>query len=437
MHNPQGHEGLFLAPHSQKLQNIEMHGSIPRKIWLLAACNAVVAAGYALSMPFLAVYLSVKRGVPMSVTGGFLAVSMAFTALGSAWGGEMADAFGRRKIMLFSLFTRSLVIAAMAGAMWLDLHFIWLVGLHILNGLSGALFGPASQSWVADQTPSEKRVEAFGVLRIGSNLGWALGPMLGGLLALKSYAAMFAVSAVVYFFTACALIRVIEETRPSAVERQASLVEMLRELRNARFARFCACLFLISAVMSQLVVGLSLYCVKYIGLLERQVGVLFSINGLMVVFLQYVMTRSLSRIRISSGIALGCCFYALGYGYIGFASSYAAIIAGVVVLTLGELAVSPGVHAIAANMAGPDRKGRYMGMAGVVQQSGSALGIFLGGTGMELITPHFRYGGWMIITVIALAAAIGFHGLAKILTDKEDGVRTNEPADEEQASALP
>lgn len=413
-----------------------MRRSLPRKIWILACCNALIAAGYSLSMPFLAVYLSVKRGVPMSVTGGFLAVSMAFTAFGSAWGGEMADVFGRRKVMLFSLFARSLAIFAMAGAMWLDLHFIWLVGAHILNGLVGALFGPASQSWVADQAAVEKRVEAFGILRIGSNLGWALGPMLGGWLALKSYAAMFAGSAVVYFVAACILIHVIEESHGSSGERQASLGEMLKEMRNPRFARFCLCVFLIAAVMSQLVVGLSLYCVKFAGLMERQVGVLFSINGFMVVFLQYLMTRSLSRFRISTGIALGCLLYAAGYCSIGFAGSYAAIIIGVVVLTLGELAVSPGMHAIAANMAGPGRKGRYLGMAGVVQQGGSSLGIFLGGTGMELITPHFRAGGWIIITVIALAAAIGFHGLSKILTDKEDGIRVNDPADEEQASAL-
>ena len=50
---------------------------------------------------------------------------------------------------------------------------------------------PAANAMVADLVPREKRIKAYALLRIAQNLGWAIGPMLGGFIAQRSYGAMF------------------------------------------------------------------------------------------------------------------------------------------------------------------------------------------------------------------------------------------------------
>ena len=71
--------------------------SLPPGFWILAAAEGLLTAGYAISFPFLAVYLSGERGMPMAWTGAFLALSMLVSSAAQFIGGEVSDAVGRRK----------------------------------------------------------------------------------------------------------------------------------------------------------------------------------------------------------------------------------------------------------------------------------------------------------------------------------------------------
>ncbi|MDD2773844.1 MAG: MFS transporter [Elusimicrobiales bacterium] len=396
----------------------------PYGIWLLTCSNTLMAAGWSLSMPFFAMYLSVERGVPMSLTGIFLALSMLFSSLGQGLGGELSDALGRRKVMIFSLAARGLMMFLMALAIYLRAHYMWLVAVHVLSGFTGMLFEPASQAWVADQTAPRQRLTQYGLLRIGRNLGWALGPMLGGFVAAKSYALMFLFSGVAFAVVTAIVTLFIRDCAVQKSSRRAGLSEMALELKNLRFARLCALGFMMSTVMSQLVVGLSLYCAKYLGYPQGSIGLLFTINGLVVVFLQYPANKLMLRVRLSQALAVGALFYAAGYFMVGFAGVYLWTAAGVFVLSLGEIIVSPGMQTVGSNIAPPHKKGRYLGMQGLAQQAGAAFGIFLGGTGMELIAPSWRMGPWLLITLIAVCSALGFYAMRKHLSAEEDGLHT-------------
>jgi len=394
----------------------------PYSIWLLSLCTALMAAGYALSLPFFAIYLSVERGLPMSLTGACLALSMLLSSLAQGIGGELSDVFGRRGVMLFSVAARSLTMFVMALAVYMNAHYIWLIAVHVLLGFTGALFDPASQAWVADRTSPRERLEQFGFLRIGINAGWALGPMLGGLLAAKSYSLMFLFSGLTYGLVSALVALFIHDCDSRRPARRASLAEMALELKDTRFARLCALGLMISAVMSQLVVGLSLYCAKYLGYPQSSVGLLFSINGFVVVFFQYFASKAMSRMRLSGAMAAGALLYAAGYLIVGFSSVFLWTAAGIFVLTLGEIAVSPGLQTMGSNIAPPHKKGRYLGMQGLAQSAGRSFGIFLGGAGMELLAPSWRQGPWALVALIALCAGGGFYAMRRHLTRQEDGL---------------
>ena len=409
--------------------------TLPPGFWILAAGEGLLSAGYAISFPFLAVYLSAHRGVPMAWVGFFLACSMLIGSFAQYIGGEISDAIGRRKVMVYSLALRTLQIAAIAWIIYIKAP-VWAVFVfHPLGLFVGSFFHPAARSWVADYTHPAGRMKAYGLLRMGSNAGWAIGPALGGLLAAGSYSLMFFATAAVFGICTAIVWLNIKDAPGAATGKfvAPSFSGAASTLKNRSFLRFCIFTFTMCAVMSQLVVSSSLYSKNYLGFTEREIGLLFSVNGLMVVGFQYLMTRALDGRRITFGLASGAVMYAVGYLCFGFAPSFFFAVAAIVVVTLGELAVSPGLQALGANMAPKAEKGRYLGVQGLFQQVGSSVGIFIGSNAIGRLSPHYQQAPWFIIASIAVISCLGFIALGRRLTPDQDGQRnpTLPPSPEE------
>lgn len=398
---------------------------LPPGFWILASAQGLMAAGYAISFPFLAIYLSSHRGMPMSWVGVFLAGSMLVASLAQFVGGEISDSVGRRKVMVFSLGLRALLIAVLAWAVYASLP-LWVIFLvHPVSIFIGSFFDPAARSWVADYTPPAGRMKAYGFLRMGINAGWAVGPALGGFLAAGSYSVMFFATAAVTAVCA-AIVAFSVRDLPGLAKGRLEAPKFsgaAAALSNRPFLRFCLIAFVMSAVVSQLVVATSLYSKSYLGLAEREIGLLFSINGLMVVSLQYLVTRMLEGRRITSGLAAGAVCYAAGYLAFGYSPTFFFAAAAMAVVTIGELMVAPGMQALGANFAPRSEKGRFLGVQGVFQQVGRSAGIFIGSNAIGLISPVFREGPWFIIAGLAVLASFGFLSLGRTMTKEQDGLR--------------
>ena len=400
----------------------------PAGFWLLVAAEGVMTAGYAISFPFLAIYLSAQRGVPMAWVGVFLSLSMLVASAAQFIGGEISDAIGRRKVMVFSLALRSVLIAVIAWIVYSGAGLWAIFVFHPMGMFIGSFFHPASRSWVADFVRPARRLKAYGFLRMGNNAGWALGPALGGFLAEGSYSLMFFVTAAVY--AVCTVIVAVSiKDAPGAASGKfipPRIGAAVVALKNGQFLRFCVFTFTICAVMSQLVVSSSLYSKKYLSFSEAQIGLLFSINGLMVVAFQYLMTRVLERRRITAGLAAGAVLYAAGYLGFGFSPAFWVAGLAIAVVTLGEMAVSPGLQALGANMAPRGEKGRYLGVQGVFQQMGSSAGILVGSNAIGSISPIFQQGPWFIVAFVAIVSSFGFLSLGRRLLPEQDGLHNAE-----------
>lgn len=403
--------------------------SLPPGFWTLAAGEGLLTAGYAISFPFLALYLSGQRGIPMAWVGAFLAGSMLVASLAQFIGGEVSDAVGRRKVMIWAMAARTLFIGVIAWAIYTSASLWWVFVFHPVGMFIGSFFHPAARSWVADFTPPAGRMKAYGFLRMANNAGWALGPALGGLLAEGSYALMFFVTAAVFALCTGIVALAVKDLPGLAKGRFVSpgLSGAAHALANRVFLRFCLFGFTMSAVMSQLVVSSSLYSKTYLGLTERQIGLLFSINGLMVVVFQYFVTRLLDGRRITRGLAAGALCYAAGYLAFGFAPSFFFAAAAIVVVTFGEIAVSPGMQALGANMAPRAEKGRYLGLQGLFQQVGNSTGILIGSNAIGFLSPFYQQAPWFIVAALAVVSCLGFLSLGRRLTAEQDGLRAAPP----------
>ncbi len=404
----------------------------PASFWFLIFTEGLMSAGYALSFPFLAVYLSSVKGLPVGQVGFFLSLSMLVASTSNIFGGELSDRLGRKKVMIFSLFFRSLLILCMAVVIKADLSPYIFFLLHPLGLFAGSFFNPSARAYVADITEPEKRMSAYSIMRIGTNAGWAAGPALGGFIASSSYAMMFFLTSMVYIVCLLIISVSVKEKSFNFIPRRDSLYSAfdLRVLkktftRDKNFAFFCFFTFLIASVMSQLVVPMSMYSKKYLLFEEKQIGFLFTLNGAMVVFLQYFVSKFFSKYPLTFGLACGSLFYGIGYFMFGFSVFYYMALFAMIIVTFGELMVSPGLQTLSANMATPANRGRYMGIHSMVQQIGNSFGILVGSNLIGILADFWRPSSWSFMLIISLYAAWGFTVLgARIREEKK-------PLDEE------
>ena len=404
-----------------------MHAVTRKGMWLVAVANGLLLFGYGLSLPFFTIYLISHRHLPPAMAGLVVALAGLSRCVSSAISGELADAFGRKNVMMWGLFSQILAMFSLGLCIELNAQAGWVLTCYFFTTFLGAFFRPAANAWVTDHTTPKQRVEAFGMIRIGLNTGWALGPAVGGFLVRYSYSAAFYLTALLYATTILYLGRLIKDTRALRTRRavrKPSFAAMLGSLADTRLARICLYVVMITAVNSQLVVGLSIHCKEYLQMPEYFIGWFFTINGLVVILLQGVASKWMAKRRLSNAMFWGCVLYAVGFGSVGFFSSFTLIAVGVFLAGVGELIVSPGEQTLVSNIASRETRGRYLGMLMVFYNMGSALGFFTAGLLGDYVAPYYLPGPWLIIAAVALLAGVGFWRMRYRLTDSEDGKQT-------------
>ncbi len=381
-----------------------------RDIWTMFTTNVVTSIGFSVSMPYLSLYLNNVMGIPMTAVGSILMVSLVIGATIGIYGGELSDRMGRKWVMVRSLFLRCLIFFMFGLAIYYRANILIIVVLMIMNACLGSFFMPASQAYVADLTSEERRISAYGLIRIGGNLGWALGPAIGGLLATLDYSYLFFVTGFCMFCASLFMLRFSRESlklEDRVGESKNTIRDIVSVVRDRKFLAFTLICLSIFIVWGQLVSPISVYSVNRVGITKAQLGILFSINGFLVVIFQYFITHLIPEKKELSALTIGCLAYALGYLFIGLANGFVMLMVAMVIITVGEMIVTPAGHSYASILADPKHRGRYLGFFNLSQSFGWAFGPLLGGILLDSI-PGRSIAIWSIISGLALVSTVGF-----------------------------
>jgi MFS family permease len=391
-----------------------------RDFWILSFGWFIAAMGFAISVPFLALYFSKELGLSNSEIGLFFVGIAVVRALSQAVGGEMSDRIGRYGLIIHSQTLRSVSFLLLGAAIGFHWGFWAITLLFGANAIFGSIFMPAVNALVSDMLPPEKRLNGYAIARSASNLGWAVGPAIGGFMATLSYASLFYISAVLSF--ASMIVFRLFFTPPEVAKstdrfRYADLLAVKDDRNLATHAGLTLILYL---VVAQLIAPFSLYSVKMTGLPEAQLGVLFTLNGLFVVLLQFPVTRLLSRFRFTTQLAAGAFLYFVGYGLVGFMGSFWQFAIAILIVTLGEVTMSPPGMTLTSRLAPTGRIGRYMGIRGFCETLGWSLGPMYGGFFLDVLG-HQPQLAWITISSLALVAAIGYYVFGRALPKHFNG----------------
>jgi MFS family permease len=380
----------------------------PREFWILFGGTLVNSAGSALIFPFFTLYMRQRFDIPMTTIGMLMAVMSGMGLVSGTLGGALSDHFGRKLLMVGGL-----TLAAMASfTMGLVDTAGAFIAVATFISLLFPLFGPASQAMIADLVEPGKRARAYGLIRVVANLGVAIGPAIGGFLAERSYFILFAGDAITSLIFAGIILFFIIETKPEVreEERAARGVGYGPLLRNTPFVLFCLVSVAVTAVYAQMNSTWPVFMKENYGILERQYGLMMSLNAAMVVLFQFPITEFTERHARTTMLALGAVLYAIGFGLVGFVSTAPLFALAIAIWTVGEMVHVPVSQAYAADIAPDDMRGRYMGVIGLTWGIGWGIGPFWAGLVMDRADPHYVWYGCL---VIGLAAAIAFMRLGR------------------------
>jgi MFS family permease len=382
----------------------------PTQIWLLFWGTLTGSAGMSLIWPYLTITIRERTDIPLTQITMLFALQSAAALLATTLLGPIMDRFGRKRPMLVGLLTSGLVLAGMSQAVTLT-HWAVLLALY---GMVNMMFRIGSYAMVADLVESDQRASVYALLRMGDNVGIVVGPTLGGVLASVSYTLSYLMAASTQFVLLFMVGAMIHETLAGREpESDTGVVQSSGGygvlLRDRAFMSVWGLYILVQVANSMVFMLLALYVKENYQIAESRFGLIVGVNAIMVVALQYGVTRRTMRYTALPVLALGALFYASGLGIFALSQGFGGFLLGMIVLTWGELLIVPTATAYSANLAPPHMRARYMGVFSLSFRIGAGIGPVIGGLLNDHIAPVATWYGGMISCLIAAA---GFAYLA-------------------------
>lgn len=355
------------------------------KLIALAIIRGLQSASYAISIPFLNIYLYNVRKVPMTIVGIIVGGASILGSILRAYAGRLSDLYPTERIMKAGLYLRAFGFLGFAVSIYLNAPLPLFFVFFLFNSAGISFFMSASDTFIAKNVAEESRPYAYSIIRVGGNLGFAIGPAIGGFISKYSYALTFFFSFLIQLLCLLMLVVTIKRVQEASVEN-GKKQPFTVILEDKDFLTFILGTFILSLLMGQLISTLSVFS-KSKGLNNVQIGYLFSINGFMVVFFQLLFVKIIEKMGYKRGIILGSLLYSIGYFSFSFARNFPAFAMGVTFLTMGEMLAMPLLTTIATIMAPEDKKGIYIGFLGFVEGIAWAVAPFIGGILIDLFLP--------------------------------------------------
>lgn len=370
---------------------------------------AIVAdtVGSGLFMPVTLLYFLRVTDLGLVQIGSALSLSALLTIPASFFVGTLVDTFGARRMMLVA---NVLQAAGMVGYLFAD-SFWAVAGWTVLLNVGRQAFWGSFGNVVTAITQPGERETWFGFLQALRNLGFALGGLLAGVVLqvdlTSLYRAVVLVNVLTFALAFWLLLAVPDHHRgaePGKSQRGGWAVV----LRDRGFLRLVVAQFTWCMGMMVLNFALPVYVVESLDLPGALVGVIFTLNTVMVGLGQGLVVRWMSgRVR-GRMVALANVLFVGGYavfvvaGLVPVWVGVAAMLLGAAVYTLGELVAGPVLNATAAEAAPDHLRGRYLGL---LQLSWGVTGA-LAPVAFTWFLTHGTFSLWWALGALAVAGAV-------------------------------
>ncbi|MEY3367868.1 MAG: hypothetical protein RI973_1023 [Bacteroidota bacterium] len=396
---------------------------LPHSVWLLSTVTLINRSG-TMVIPFLSIYLTTQKGFSLEDAGITLFLFGLGSLIGSFSGGYLTDKIGYFRVIFWSLLLGGFLFIATGYA-----EGTWGIWASVLAlSIIGESFRPATMTAIGVYSQPENRTRSFSLMRMAINLGWSVGPAVGGLLISGvGYRALFWVDGLTCIFAAIFFALVLkpkekqgEAGEAAAGQEKPAPVAVVSPYQDKPYLFFLLITTVSAIVFMQIISTLPVYFNREVHLTEAEIGALMALNGLLIVMLEmpviFVMESRLGKV---SSIGLGVLMYGVSYAILNLAPPGMLIAAvSMTVLSIGEIFNLPMANTYAMSRTTDANRGRYMGLFSMTW----SVAHILGPAASFKVAEHLGFNAlWYIVAGLSVAVYLGYWLLEKL--DRPPGVR--------------
>ncbi|AHF76500.1 MFS transporter [Sodalis praecaptivus] len=387
-----------------------MKGS-PPLIKALLLTSLILTVGRGLTLPFLAIFLSQQRGMTPGQTGLVLGMSLMLAIVLSLYGGYWVDRFNKQRLILCAMtsFAVSFFLLPFTASV------ILLIVLMGMINFAYSLFSLTLKATLAEWLPVSERIKAFSANYTLVNVGWAIGPPLSVAMASTHPLSPFLLAGILSLLATLLLGKAMpgfgpppansDDQRPPTERQTPNFRQTLTILRqDRRLIWFTLGGTLGSLVGSQFASCISQYLMVAFNpdFAYKVVGIILPVNATIVVTLQYLVSRHITRGALMKWLTVGSVFFLLGLAGIIFAQRMLPLwVLAVALFSLGEIIIIPVEYMFVDFIAPPHLKGSYYGMQNL-SSLGGAVNPLLTGLLLTYTPPVTIFGVMMLATLLSL-----------------------------------
>ena len=289
--------------------------------------------------------------------------------------GNLSDKYGRRPILLVSLFGFGLDYILMSWAPSIE----WLFVGRVIAGITGASFTTAS-AYIADISNDQNRAQNFGMIGAAFGMGFIIGPIIGGLLGSFGPRVPFIAAACLCFLNWLYGYFILPESldeahrRPLDWKRANPLGSLIHLRKYPDIGYLLVAMVLVYLGAHAVQSNWSFYTIERFGWGERMIGVSLGVVGLLVGIVQGGLTRFINpKLGNARSIYVGLILYAVGMLLFGLATAGWMMLIFLVPYCLGGIA-GPALQATITSQVDVREQGELQGALTSLMSATSIVG---------------------------------------------------------------
>jgi predicted MFS family arabinose efflux permease len=380
------------------------YGGLSRPAWILALVMFINRSG-AMVVPFLSVYLTEALHFTLKQVGLTLSIFGLGSMCGSFLGGWLTDRIGHFRVQFYSLILGGSLFFVL---LQLKSFYSFAAGLFVLSVVTECL-RPANSSSVTFYAKPENVTRAFSLNRMAINLGFSIGPALGGLLATLSYRWLFMADGFTCIMAGLCFYLYFNSRKGFQPKLKLGTAIAKASLSPYQdwlflfFAFLCTCFAL---VFFQFFTTLPLYYRQVYFLSEAQIGLLLGLNGLIVFLVEMVLVYLIGqRISFTRLIASGILLNGLSFVLLNLFFGQVVLFIAMVLLSMAEILAMPFMATITVNRSDESNRGAYMGLYSLSYSAAHILAPYLG---TSVVAAYGFNTLWWLAGIFSVLTAIGF-----------------------------
>ena len=384
---------------------INTYKGLSREAWMLSIVMLINRSG-SMVLPFLGVYMTDHLKFSLENTGIVLSFYGIGSVLGSWLGGFLTDKFGEYYIQSWSLFLSAPIFIIMPFFSSVDMMAL----LIFLQSAISDTFRPANSVAITKYARPENLTKAFSLNRMAINLGFSIGPALGGILSGISYNFLFIVNGigavtagiiyVIFFRRRNKIFREKKKLEPTKTIEKTVTKSPYKDYPFLLYSFLCA---VFAVCFFQFFNTIPLFYKDVAKLDQSTIGFILGYSGFIIVLLEMPLVSLAERVlKIPQILSIGIIMSGVSYLLLLFGSNIPLLLLSMSILSIAEIWVLPFMSTVTALRAEKGNKGAYMGLNGIAFSFSFIFTPFLG----TYVVSHFGFdslwiGSFAILMVTA------------------------------------